>query len=225
MSAVLKNTTTNLVRFFAEIVLTFGLIVLLFAFYLLFWTGQRTAMAQEDLLQEFRQSSATQQENPKDRSRRPSVGDAIAVIHIPKFGDQWSRVVLEGVEPEDLRDGPGRFPETAMPGQVGNFAVAGHRSGYGEPFAELDQLAEGDQIVVETANAWLTYAVTWNQVMPATAVEVLEPVAGHPGVKATQRTMTLVTCHPRWSSTERLVVGAQLVERRTADAGPPPGIA
>jgi sortase A len=64
--------------------------------------------------------------------------------------------------------------------------------------------------------------VTWVRILSPTATEVLAPVAGHPGEKPSQRTMTLVTCNPRWSSTERLVVGAQLVERRSADDGPPP---
>ena len=78
---------------------------------------------------------------------------------------------------------------------------------------------------METVEGWLTYRVMWQQILSPRAVEVLEPVAGHPGEKASQRTMTLVTCHPRWSSSERLVVGAQLVERRGAAAGPPAAIA
>jgi sortase A len=80
-------------------------------------------------------------------------------------------------------------------------------------------------VVVETVDGWLVYDVTWVRILSPSATEVLAPVAGHPGTKATQRTMTLVTCNPRWSSTERLVVGTQLVERRTAADGPPVAIA
>jgi sortase A len=102
--------------------------------------------------------------------------------------------------------------------------VAGHRATHGEPFAHLDKLKVGDPVVVETAGGWLTYDVTWVRILSPSATEVLAPVAGHPGEAASQRTMTLVTCNPRWSSTERLVVGAQLVERRTAKDGPPAAI-
>ena len=143
------------------------------------------------------------------------------MLHIPRLGADWEWVVLEGTDEDDLRDGPGHFSETAMPGRVGNFAIAGHRATHGEPFADLDTLAEGDQVVVETGTEWLVYEVTWSRIMTPTSLEVLAPVAGHPGLKARQRTMTLVTCHPRWGSTERLIVGTQLVTRRTADAGPP----
>ena len=129
-------------------------------------------------------------------------------------------MVVEGVGDDDLAKGPGHFPGTALPGKVGNFAVAGHRATHGEPFAYLDKLEVGDPVVVETVDGWLVYDVTWVRILSPSATEVLAPVAGHPGEKASQRTMTLVTCNPRWSSTERLVVGAQLVERRSADRRP-----
>ncbi len=196
--------------------------LLLFAFYLLVWTNQLTAAAQSDLLKEFRSEVS---EPGGAEPKRPSAGDGVAVMHIPRFGNDWEKVIVEGVDPDDLRKGPGRFSESAMPGKKGNFAVAGHRATHGEPFARLDEMEEGDRIVVETAKEWLVYQVAWSQIVPPTATELLEPVPGHPGRKGKQRLMTLITCHPRWSSTERLAVGAQLVERRSADAGPPAELA
>jgi sortase A len=208
----------------AELAITAGLVLAVFVFYLLVWTNHRTEAAQADLTEDFR----AQQEaggDVKDRFEAPESGEGLGILHIPALGDDWSWVVVEGVGDDDLARGPGHFPGTAMPGSIGNFAVAGHRATHGEPFAHLDALAVGDDVVVETMDGWLTYEVTWVRILSPSATEVLEPVAGHPGEKATQRTLTLITCNPRWSSTERLVVGASLVERRPADAGPPAAIA
>ncbi|WP_244932136.1 class E sortase [Nocardioides sp. W7] len=206
-------------RAVAELAITVGIVLAVFVFYLLVWTNHRTAAAQDDLREDFQ----AQQESGRGSAAKPAApgsGEGFGVLHIPALGD-WSWVVVEGVDDEDLARGPGHFPDTALPGEVGNFAVAGHRATHGEPFADLDKLQEGDPIVVETVDGWLVYDVTWVRILSPSATEVLAPVAGHPGEKASQRTLTLVTCHPRWSSTERLVVGAQLVERRSADAGPP----
>ena len=222
VSTTFRNLITNSIRFAAELALTAGFVLLLFAFYLLVWSNHRTAGIQDDLLQEFRAEAG---QSKGTEPRRPSAGDGVAVMHIPRFGKDWQKVVVEGVDPDDLRNGPGRFSDSAMPGKKGNFAVAGHRATHGEPFARLDEMEQGDRIVVETADEWLVYQVAWSEIVPPTAVELLEPVPGHPGRKGKQRLMTLITCHPRWSSTERLAVGAQLVERRTADAGPPADLA
>lgn len=213
-----------MVRVTAELALTAGFVLLLFAFYLLVWTNQQTAAAQDDLLDQFREADRSQV-----LKERPSAGDGVAVMHIPKFakdGKKWEWVVLEGTATSDLRDGPGRFTNTSMPGRRGNFAVAGHRATHGEPFARMDEMKAGDVVVVETAKEFLTYTVNSNQIIAPTQMDVLEPVPGQPGVKPKkdQRFLTLVTCHPRWGSTERMVVVAQLTERRAIAAGPPPGV-
>jgi len=220
---VWTSVTRITIRAAAELAVTAGLVLAVFVFYLLVWTNHRTAAAQDDLRDDFQ----AQQKSGRDGAKKPaapSSGEGLGILHIPALGD-WDWVVVEGVDDEDLSRGPGHFPDTALPGEVGNFAVAGHRATHGEPFADLDRLKEGDPIVVETVDGWLVYDVTWVRILSPSATEVLAPVAGHPGEKAKQRTMTLVTCHPRWSSSERLVVGAQLVERRAADAGPPAELA
>ena len=223
-----RSTAQVAIRSLAELAITVGLVLAVFVFYLLVWTGHRTQAAQADLTEDFR---AQQAQGPaghrggKRQVRAPESGEGLGILHIPALGRDWSWVVVEGVEDDDLARGPGHFPTTAMPGEIGNFAVAGHRATHGEPFADLDRLEVGDDIVVETVDGWLTYQVTWVRILSPSATEVLEPVAGHPGAKATQRTLTLVTCHPRWGSTERLVVGASMVERRSAEAGPPSDIA
>lgn len=213
------------VRATAELAVTVGLVLAVFVFYLLVWTNHRASAAQHDLKDDFRAQQAQQQAQQAGHHGKaadaPSSGDGLGILHIPALGTDWSWVIVEGVGDDDLAKGPGHFPGTALPGQVGNFAVAGHRATHGEPFADLDHLEVGDPVVVETVDGWLTYQVTWVRILSPTATEVLDPVAGHPGEAAKQRTMTLVTCNPRWGSTERLVVGTQLVEKRSADDGPP----
>lgn len=210
------------IRLGAELAITAGVVLAAFVFYLLVWTNHQTAQAQDDLLDDFR---AEQQHAGKNRGKqaieKPESGAGFGVLHIPALGEDWEWVIVEGVTDDDLAKGPGHFPGTALPGEVGNFAVAGHRSTHGEPFANLDRLEVGDSVVVETVDGWLTYQVMWERILAPTATEVLDPVAGHPGEEAEQRTMTLVTCHPRWGSSERLVIGTQLVERRGPTAGPP----
>lgn len=203
----------------AELLLTAGALLAALAFYLLVWTNVQTAAAQQDLLQEFR--SQQQAEEPTGPASLPETGDGLNVLHIPRLGADWKWVVVEGVDLKTLNKAPGHFPDTALPGQVGNYAVAGHRATHGEPFANLDRLVAGDKVYVESADGWFTYQVTWSRIIAPTHTEILAPVAGKPGQEATARTLTLVTCHPRWGSTERLVVGAQLVEERSLAAGPP----
>jgi sortase A len=221
---VWSSVTRFTIRAAAEIAITVGVVLAVFVFYLLVWTNHRTAAAQDALRDDFHAQQQDADAGTK-KGAAPSSGEGFGILHIPALGTDWSWVVVEGVGDDDLAKGPGHFPETALPGQVGNFAVAGHRATHGEPFADLDQLEVGDPVVVETADGWLTYDVTWVRILSPSATEVLAPVAGHPGEKASQRTLTLVTCNPRWSSTERLVVGAQLVERRTAKDGPPSALA
>ena len=135
-----------------------GLLLLLFVAYQLWGTGIYQARAQNDLEQQFDQALATgatpttiarRRRRPRDRDapRRPrsapltapAEGDAIARIGIPKIGvDQY---VVEGVNVDDLRKGPGHYPSTQLPGHEGNSAIAGHRTTYGAPFGDLDQLA------------------------------------------------------------------------------------
>ncbi|MBM9459178.1 class E sortase [Nocardioides sp. zg-536] len=221
MPGVSRLSIRSVLSVLAELLLTGAALLFLLAFYLLVWTNVQTDAAQRSLLEDFRAQTF---EGGEESPRTPDVGDGLSVLHIPRLGEDWEWVVLEGVDKKTLNDGPGHFPGTALPGEVGNFAVAGHRATHGEPFAQLDKLKEGDKVYVEAVDGWFTYQVTWSRIVPPTAVEVIAPVAGRPGKNPTVQSLTLVTCHPRWASTERLVVGAQLVESRDPAAGPPPAL-
>ena len=120
--------------------------------------------------------------------------------------------IVEGVSLEDLARGVGHYPDTALPGEIGNFSVAGHRATNGEPFAYLDQVDTGDVVVVETGTTWYTYEVYKEYIVAPTQVGVILPVPNEPDAVPRRRLMTLTTCNPRWDSYERLIFHAKLVE-------------
>ena len=131
-------------------------------------------------------------------------GGAAAVIAIPKIG--LDEMVVEGVGVEELKKGVGHYPDTKMPGQRGNAALAGHRTTYGAPFNRLDDLVAGDAISVTTTAGTFRYEVKEKRVVTPDEVSVLDDT--------NDNRLTLTTCHPKYSAESRLVVVAQL-------AGPP----
>lgn len=140
-----------------------------------------------------------------------SYGDPFAIIRIPAFGDDYAVPVAEGTNHEVLTRGIGHDTGTVMPGELGNFGVAGHRTTYGKPFNQIAELEAGDEIVVETPGAWVTYRVTGHDIVTPTSVEVYEPVPYDQDATPESSVMTLVACHPMFSAAQRYVVFAELV--------------
>jgi sortase A len=217
---------------------TGGLILLLFVVYEVYVTDWITAQRQDELAEELYAEWESGATDPADR--RTDVGDAFAVLHIPRLGEDYAQVVLEGATEATLRQGPGHYEGTALPGQPGNVALAGHRVGKGAPFLELDTLRPGDPIVVETVDSWFVYRVLGDTatgdftadpsgipgqhiVRPAD-VEVIAPTPGG-GSAPTGSYLTLTTCHPKFSARERLIIHAGLdgaaVAKADHPAGPP----
>jgi sortase A len=200
-----------------ELLITAGVVVLLFVGYQLVWTNvqaDRAADAKSDRLEEVwekRGPVGPEFDLPLQR------GEAFAILRIPRLGENYRVPIVEGVSLEDLAVGVGHYPETALPGEVGNFSVAGHRATNGEPFAYLDQLREGDAVVVETGATWYTYEVTDEYIVQPTQVGVILPVPNEPEAEPHKALMTLTTCNPRWASYERLIFHAELVEELPKD--------
>ncbi|MCT1602361.1 class E sortase [Kocuria sp. p3-SID1433] len=134
-----------------------------------------------------------------------------------------SRPVIVGTTAEVLDSlGLGPYPGTAMPGEEGNFAVAGHRQTDGAVLDHIDALQEGDRIHVRTADGYYTYLYSEAQIVLPTQTDVIAPVPGEPGAPADGRYMTLTSCHPRFGDTERIIVHAELESwRRTPPARHP----
>lgn len=155
----------------------------------------------------------------------PAYGGDVAILYIPAMSGRTGIPVLEGVGLDVLNKATGHYPGSAMPGQLGNFAVAGHRKTHGEPFRHLDVLRAGDYVYVETAGDWFTYQLDDDPVIvDPHDVAVVDPVPGHPGAAPSGQLLTLTTCNPWWSSTQRMVVSGHLVGTRTAAQGLPPGV-
>ncbi|MFV2001258.1 MAG: sortase [Acidimicrobiia bacterium] len=134
----------------------------------------------------------------------PVVGEPFAIIRIPsleRLADGWT--IVEGVSVSDLRNGVGHMPNTPLPGQPGNSVLPGHRTTYGAPFHELDELVPGDIIEVETALGVNTYEVRESIIVKPTEIWVTDPRPGS--------WITLSTCNPKFSSRERLIIFAELV--------------
>ena len=136
-------------------------------------------------------------------------GDAIARIELPRIG--IDKIVVAGVEKNDLKKGPGHYPETPMPGQLGNAAIAGHRTTFGQPFFDIDKMQTGDEIVVTTVAGRFVYRVTGQEIVSPSDYQVIATT------DPTRATLTLTSCHPKYTARERIIVYAELDE---AASGP-----
>lgn len=177
----------------------------------------------EQLRQQWQEPAEPAAEKPgkkdKKKAAKPLPGDAIALISIPKIGLQ-EVPVLEGTTDEVLTRGIGHYVNNAGPGEVGNFAVAGHRITHGEPFARLLELDEGDSVIVETRDAIHTYAIDdppRQLTVHDTEGWVLDPVPGKPDKKPTEKLITLTTCQDLFHSPDRSVGFGHLVDTEKKD--------
>jgi sortase (surface protein transpeptidase) len=218
----------TIARGIGQTLVTAGLVVLLFVVYEVWVTDLLTAQRQGELSDELQEQwgDPTVGNGFTGQPIDVAVGEPFAVVHIPRLGEDYSRVVVEGTGTEELTEGPGHYVDTAMPGEQGNLAIAGHRVGRGSPFLDLDQLRPGDPIVVETAEGWFVYRVLGDpatgdftgpngipgqQVVTPDQVDVISPTPdAAPEVPASGAYLTLTTCHPKYSAQQRLVIHAQL---------------
>jgi len=198
-----------------RVILVAGVLVLLFIPYLLWGTGLITAQAQHDLRHEFAAAQRLHHEGgalspPSGPTGPPSLappipapapGGPVGIISIPKIA--LSMVIVEGTDAEQLRSGPGHYPGTPLPGEAGNVAVAGHRTTYLHPFYDLNLLVPGDAIDILTVQGLFVYHVTGSRAVDPTDVAVVAPTP--------TPVLTLTTCNPRYSASQRLVVQAALV--------------
>ncbi|HUI03885.1 MAG TPA: class E sortase, partial [Acidimicrobiales bacterium] len=187
-----------------------GAIVILFAGWQVWGTSISQRQAQQSLGSDFRAAAghhtAASGTEPLiaagSRIAQPQDGSVVARLQIPALGvDQY---VVQGTAEGDLAKGPGHYQGTAMPGQGGNVAIAGHRTTYGAPFNNLDQLALGDPVVL-TADSGRRFEYVVSQRPQAVApsdVSVLRFFGDN--------RLTLTTCNPRFSASQRLVVVATL---------------
>jgi sortase A len=212
----------SVLRIFGEACLTAGVVALLFVAYLLWGTGWHTAAVQNQF--------AAQLNKQWHDHVRPAAGPAgrplaippdpihvvawqpFAFIRIPAFGAHWRFTIIEGTKLAQLNVAPGHVPGTQLPGQLGNFAVAGHRVTAGNPFWSLPSLRAGELVYIDTEYNTYTYRVTGRPVWVAPDnTAMLAPVPGHPGRHPSRRLITLITCDPAWTGTHRVIVTGVLI--------------
>ncbi|MGW2549957.1 class E sortase [Streptomyces sp. NPDC001635] len=220
-----------LVRTVSELCITVGTLIVLFVGYILFWTGVKADGAMNDqidrLQRQWSKGTVAQTAAPHGSASpaepKPYVpGRAFAVMYIPRLGFTWNKPVLENTAVGTLKKGLGHYAGTARLGQWGNFAVAGHRRTYGDPFKDFPRLRPGDAVVLTDGSTWFTYRIDKGpyKTVP-TDVEVIDPVPRKSGYARPGRYLTLTTCDPEWGHSHRLIVWAHLDSTQPVEAGEP----
>lgn len=252
-----ERTRPNAGRVIGELLLTAGAVILLYVFYEAYWTNIVSGRLQDKVDNRLTESWGTGSGAAGDEPvapPSPALGEGFARVHIPVLDAAYA--VVEGTRNEDLRAGPGHYVDTQMPGEPGNFALAGHRIGTGAVFQHLDRLDTCDAVVVETEFRWVTYRVLpldtsaperraaasacmnpeqvdrvadgdyahvlGRHITTPDDIEVVNPMPGtpwvepHPGLESI---LTLTTCHPLFSNSERMIVHAVRVETVSKSSG------
>jgi sortase A len=240
-------TPSRVIGALGRVLVLAGVLVLLFVVYQLWGTGLQEAREQDRLEQQFEEllaDSASTTTTAAPDTSAPSTtttlppdseaadpandtpvaierGDVVARIEIPRI--DVDKFVVQGTSVPDLRKGPGHYVETPMPGEPGNASIAGHRTTYGAPFSNIDELQPGDSIFVTTLAGRHEYRVMGaDRSQPGG-----DPASGHFIVKPTDvyvldnfgdNRLTLTACHPKYSARERIIVAAELVVPVTSDA-------
>ena len=212
-----------------ELLITAGVLTLLYVGWQL-WIGdliygaQRNAAGQEiseEWAQEYvapapSETAPTETEAPDAEPPvavepvilpEPADAEVFGIMHIPRFGADYQVPMAGGVSRARTLDpiGIGHYPGTKMPGEVGNFAVAAHRTTYGKPFNRIAELHVNDAIIIETADGWYTYRFRTLEYVTPSEVEVLLPVPQVQDAPPGSRYITLTSCSPMFAMTERIV--------------------
>ena len=156
----------------------------------------------------------------------PADTERLGQMHIPRFGSAYNVGIYGGTTRARTLDklGIGVYTDSKMPGEVGNFAMAGHRTTWGKPFNQLDKLQLGDAIVVETPDGWFTYRFRTLEYVKPTQTEVLLDVPQMPGAQTGERYITLTACSPLYSLAERIVAYGVYESFQPRAEGPPPAL-
>lgn len=223
------------VRTLSELCITVGTLIVLFVVYVLFWTGVKADSEMGHQIDQLQRqwSKGALARQPRTPTAAPATGSPkappsytygkpFAVMYIPRLGFTWNKPVLEGTGTSVLKKGLGHYRGTAQLGQTGNFAVAGHRRTYGDPFKDFPKLRHGDAVVLTDGTTWFTYRIDKGpyKTVPAD-VEVIDPVPRKSGYTAPGRYLTLTTCEPEWGHSHRLIVWAHLDSTQPVEAGKP----
>lgn len=241
-----RRRSLLVVQVVGELLITLGVIAVLFVAWQLWWTNVEADAAQGAAVKQFvQQHQAPVTNEPAATAtaaatapggttgtaavpvgKAPGHGEAIGVIYVPRFGADYSRPIIEGTS-QDVLDtlGLGHYAGTAMPGALGNFVVAGHRQTHGAVLDNIHTLVPGDKIYVQTADGFYTYVFRNQEIVLPDRTDVLAPVPTRPGAVPEQRVLTMTSCNPRFGAQERIIAFSVFDSWQPLSAGPPAAIA
>jgi sortase A len=219
-----------------ELFITAGVLVLLFLAWQLGLNDLVVGHQQNSQARELSQTWGEVEAAPA-RPGRPDPGPPVvgtapanavpfATLIVPRFGADYERPIAEGIGVNDvLNAGIGHYPGTSMPGAVGNVAIAAHRNAYGGGFSAINDLKVGDSIYIETQDGWYRYVFRSLEYVPPSGVGVLDAVPQVRSASPTDRLLTMTSCNPRFTATERIVAYSLFDTWYPRADGPPPEIA
>lgn len=220
-----RSAASTTVGVIGELLITLGVLLGLFLAWELWWTNVQAVQDQHQRVEALpwayqpaaKAPEAVQYITPSTKKpvveKEPAHGVTFATMYVPRFGETYARTVSQGTDRATVLDvkGIGHYEGTAMPGGLGNFSVAGHRTTFGKPFNKIADLKAGDPVVVQTQDGWYVYEVTSTEIVTPTQSEVVNPVPDDTtGKKPTERFLTMTACHPMYSLSHRYVVHAKM---------------
>ena len=234
-----------------EVLITAGVLVLAFLGWQLWWNDMIMAGQQSKAAAEISQTWIDDERSSRDQAadtpqttdpgesapadfgdpvvrEAPPSAQSFAVLYVPRFGADYHRSIAEGIGNNVLnssRSGIGHYPDTQMPGELGNFALAAHRSANGGGMHLINELQLGDAIYVQTADGYYTYRFRDLEYVAPTAVDVIAPVPHNPDVAPVDRFITLTSCNPLLSTAERIIAYGVFEAWQPTSAGPPAEVA
>lgn len=206
----------KLIALTGEILISLGILIGLYALYQVSFSNSFADSAAASTAAEVEAKlenglRAVAGDNTEVFDLEPKQDEGFALLYIPRLkADVWGMPIVEGTSYKALASGVGHYTKTEMPGEVGNFAIAGHRATNGEPFARFERLQKGDLIHIRSAAGWFTYELFQDQKIPNTGLWVL---GDHPVgvISESNQLITLTTCDPRWNSTRRWAWWGKLI--------------
>jgi sortase A len=204
LSRLRDHPVRVIVRFVASVMMVSGVLLISDAVITLAWQEPVSAYLAER--QQIKLEKALIDPPKRVVRKEPLPGDALGKLEIPSIDS--TEFVVEGTDSENLRKGPGHYPDTPLPGQRGTVAIAGHRTTFGAPFRNLDKVEKGDRIVMELPYGTFIYRVERTQIVDDSALWVTRKVG--------YNRLVLTACHPLYSAAQRIVAFARLVDRRPA---------
>jgi len=232
-----RRPRTSVIGVIGELFITAGVLVLLFLGWQIWINDLIVGNQQQNQAAELSQTWDKGEAGAPAPADRPDPGEPVVGVApgddvafgnliVPRFGADYIRPIAEGTEVYGaLADGIGHYTGTSMPGAVGNVALAGHRTGWGQPLGDIANLQVGDSIYIETEAGWYKYLFRSLEYVMPTGIDVLDPVPQFPGASPTDRLLTITSCNPKLTAAERIITYSVYDTWYPRAGGPPAEIA